>query len=125
MAKATKKGSKMLVDSIDRINVTSVSLEGKRIEIQDKLVEKQLEYFKVRDEVANRTHMAICIGMIKAFNNLTHVMTQLSHELLLVTTHTQTMPMLLPIMTHKQTTKMQKISLLAKISMNRGKFKLA
>jgi len=76
MAEATKKGSKMLVDSIDRINVTSVSLEGKRIEIQDKLVEKQLEYFKVRNEVANRTQMAMGIGMIEALNNLTHVMTQ-------------------------------------------------
>ncbi len=55
MAKTTKKGSKMLVDLIDRINATSVLLEEKWIEIHDKLVEKQLEYFKVRDEAANHT----------------------------------------------------------------------
>ncbi len=45
----------MLVESIDRINATSVLLEEKRVEILDKLVKKQLEYFKVRDEATNRT----------------------------------------------------------------------
>jgi hypothetical protein len=64
MMEVTKKWNKMLVDSIDRINATSVSLKEKRIEIQDKLVEKQLEFFKVRDEVANCMQMAMGMGMI-------------------------------------------------------------
>ncbi len=64
----------MLVESIDRINATNVLLEEKQVEIQDKLVKKQLEYFKVRDEVANCTQMGM--GMNQAFNNLAQVRTQ-------------------------------------------------
>ncbi len=66
----------MLVEFIDQINATNVLLKDEQIEIQDKLVEKQLEYFKVKDDVANHMQIAMGMDMIQVFNNLTHVMTQ-------------------------------------------------
>jgi len=40
----------MLVEFMDQINATNVLLKEEKIEIQDKLVEKQFEYFKIRDD---------------------------------------------------------------------------
>jgi hypothetical protein len=75
MAEATKKGNKMLVDSINQINATSIVLEEKWAKIQNRLVDKQIEYFKIKDEATNSTQMVMGIGMIQAFNNLARVMT--------------------------------------------------
>jgi hypothetical protein len=44
-------------------------LEEKQVEIQNKLVEKQIEYF-------NNTQMAMGMTMIQTFNNLTQAMNQ-------------------------------------------------
>jgi hypothetical protein len=76
MVESAEKGSKILVESIDWINATSVMLEEKWVEIQNILVEKQIEYFKFWDEPANNTQMAMGIRMIRAFNNLTQAMKQ-------------------------------------------------
>ncbi len=76
MVEVAEKGSKILVESIDWINATSVMLEEKWAEIQNKLVEKQIEYFKIWDETTNNTQMAMGMGMIQAFNNLTQAMNQ-------------------------------------------------
>lgn len=66
----------MLVEFIDQINATNVFLKEEKNEIQDKLVEKQLEYFKVRDDGTNHAQIAMGMGMIQVLNNLTQVMTQ-------------------------------------------------
>lgn len=76
MAEAAAKGSKILMESIDRINATSVMLEEKWAEIQNRLVEKQIEYFKIWDEATNNTQMAMGMRMIQALNNLTQAMNQ-------------------------------------------------
>lgn len=76
MVESAEKGSKILVESIDWINATSVMLEEKWVEIQNILVEKQIEYFKIWDELANNTQMAMGIKMIRALNNLTQAMKQ-------------------------------------------------
>jgi hypothetical protein len=41
------------VEFNDQINATNVLLKEEQTEIQDKLVKKQLEYFKVKDDGAN------------------------------------------------------------------------
>jgi hypothetical protein len=40
MVKVAQKGSKILMEFIDQINVTSIMLEEKGTEIQNRLVEK-------------------------------------------------------------------------------------
>jgi hypothetical protein len=40
MVEVTKKGSKILVEFIDRINATSIILEEKGMEIQNRLIAK-------------------------------------------------------------------------------------
>jgi hypothetical protein len=75
MAEATKKGSKMLVESIDHINATSIVLEEKWTKIQNRLIDKQIEYFKIKDEATNHTQMAMGMDMIQALNNLAQLMT--------------------------------------------------
>jgi len=40
MVEVTKKGSKILVEFIDQINATSIMLEEKGMEIQNRFVEK-------------------------------------------------------------------------------------
>jgi hypothetical protein len=55
MVEATQKGNKMLKEFNDQINATNVLLKEEQIEIQDKLVEKQLEHFKIKDGGANHT----------------------------------------------------------------------
>ncbi len=40
MVEVTKKGNKILMEFIDQINATSIMLEEKGMEIQNKLVEK-------------------------------------------------------------------------------------
>jgi hypothetical protein len=47
MEKTIEKGSKILVESINRINATNVMLEEKWTKIQNKFVKKQIEYFKI------------------------------------------------------------------------------
>jgi hypothetical protein len=74
MLEATKKGSKMLVESIDHINATSIVLEEKWTKIQNRLIHKQIEYFKIKDEATNHMQMAMGMDMIQAFNNLAQLM---------------------------------------------------
>ncbi len=64
------------MEFIDQINVTSIMLEEKGTEIQNRLVEKQNEYFKIYNDVAHNTQMAMGMGMIQALNNLTQAMNQ-------------------------------------------------
>jgi len=71
MAEATKKGTKLLVESIDHMNVTSLVLEDKWTKVQDKILEKQLRYFQTRNEATNCTQM----DMVWALNSLIQVMT--------------------------------------------------
>ncbi len=54
MVEMTKKGNKMLVESIDRINATNLVLEN-----------KQIEYLKTIDEAANNMQK----DMVQDFNN--------------------------------------------------------
>jgi len=65
MAKTTKKRSKML-DAINQINATNLVLQDKQIETQNKILEKQLQYFKTKTQ-------GISNDMVKALNNLTQV----------------------------------------------------
>lgn len=44
------------------------------MEIQNKLVEKQNEYFKIYDEAAHNTQMTMGMVMIQELNNLTQAM---------------------------------------------------
>lgn len=46
------------------------------MEIQNRLVEKQNEYFKFCDEVTRNTQMTMGMGMIQEINNLTQAMNQ-------------------------------------------------
>ncbi len=46
------------------------------MEIQNRVVEEQIEYFKIQDEVANNTQMAMGMGMIQTLINLTQLMSQ-------------------------------------------------
>ncbi len=46
------------------------------MEIQNKLVEKQNEYFKIYDEAAHNTQMTMGMVMIQELNNLTQAMSQ-------------------------------------------------
>ncbi len=47
-----QKREEKLVEFNDQINATNV-LKEEQIEIQDKLVKNQLEYFKIKDDGAN------------------------------------------------------------------------
>jgi len=60
MVEMTKKGNKMLVESIDRINATNLVLE-----------DKQIEYLKTINEAANNMQK----DMVQDFNNMTPIMT--------------------------------------------------
>jgi len=44
------------------------------VEIQNRFVEEYIEYFKIQDEVANNTQMAMGMGVIQTLNNLTQLM---------------------------------------------------
>ncbi len=44
------------------------------MEIQNRLVEKQSEYFKICDEASRNTQMTMGMGMIQEINNLTQAM---------------------------------------------------
>jgi hypothetical protein len=46
MVEIIKKGSKMLVESINQINATSIVFEEKWMKIQNRLVDKQLNTSK-------------------------------------------------------------------------------
>ncbi len=46
------------------------------MEIQNRLVEKQNEYFKICDEAGHNTQMTVGMGMIQEINNLTQAMSQ-------------------------------------------------
>jgi hypothetical protein len=60
MVEMTKKGNKMLVESIDRINATNLVLE-----------DKQIEYWKTINEATNNMQK----DMVQDFNNMTPIMT--------------------------------------------------
>jgi hypothetical protein len=44
------------------------------MKIQNRLVEKHIEYFEIQDEATNNTQMAMGMGMIQTLNNLTQLM---------------------------------------------------
>ncbi len=46
------------------------------MEIQNRLVEKWNEYFKICDEAGHNTQMTMGMGMIQEINNLTQAMSQ-------------------------------------------------
>lgn len=58
----------MLVESINQINATNLVLQDKQTKTQNKILEKQLQYFKTKTQDTSNE-------MVKTFNNLTQVMT--------------------------------------------------
>jgi hypothetical protein len=70
IVKATQKGSEILVDLIDKIHETSLHIEEKRMNPQDNIFKKWLDYFKCKDKLINETQMK----MVKAIACLTQVM---------------------------------------------------
>jgi hypothetical protein len=56
---ATHKGSQVLVDSIDKMHETSLFIENKHAKTQERIYEKQLDYFKGKDKLINETHINI------------------------------------------------------------------
>jgi hypothetical protein len=65
----------MLVDSIHRMKGTSLYLcplmiEDKCVKTQEIMFERQLNYYKCKDNIINETHM----NMVKTITRLTHVL---------------------------------------------------
>jgi hypothetical protein len=57
-----------MLDAINQINATNLVLQDKQIETQNKILEKQLQYFKTKTQGTSN-------DMVKALNNLTRVVT--------------------------------------------------
>jgi hypothetical protein len=68
MAKTMKNRCKMLVESINQINATNLVLQDKQTETQNKILEKQFQYFKTKTQDTSNE-------MVKTLNNLTQVVT--------------------------------------------------
>jgi len=64
MVEAIEKESEMMAKSIDRINARSLVLEDKWLEPWDKILHKQIQYFKARVEATNYTQL----DMVQTFN---------------------------------------------------------
>jgi hypothetical protein len=69
MVKATKKGTQLLVESIDPC-MKQAWLWKKRSKIQEFIIDKQLDYFKSKDKLSNETQ----INMVKVITSFIDVM---------------------------------------------------
>jgi hypothetical protein len=59
LLKPHTRGAKVLVDSIDKMHETSLFIENKHAKTQERIYEKQLDYFKGRDKLINESHINI------------------------------------------------------------------
>jgi hypothetical protein len=59
IVEATHKGNQVLVDSIDKMHDISLFIENKLAKTQERIYEKQLNYFKGRDKLINEIHINI------------------------------------------------------------------
>jgi len=59
IVEATHKGSQVLVDSIDKMHEISLFIEKILAKTQERIYEKQLDYFKGRNKLINETHIDI------------------------------------------------------------------
>jgi hypothetical protein len=69
-AAQVEEGQKEIVSSINRIHETTVEVEGKKCQNLKDISEKQLEYFKQRDNMINLTQQ----GLVRALEGLTLVL---------------------------------------------------
>jgi Skp family chaperone for outer membrane proteins len=67
---ATKKGSQMLVESINRMHETNLVLEEKQSKFQKANLAKQLDYFKSKNNLINETQM----NMVRTITSLIEIM---------------------------------------------------
>jgi hypothetical protein len=66
MVEKTQKGNQMLVESVDMIHEISFFLEEKHANIQESMLDKQLNYYKNKDQIIN----GIQICMVKAITSV-------------------------------------------------------
>jgi hypothetical protein len=59
IVEATHMGSQVLVDSINKMHETSLLIENKHAKTQERIYDNQLDYFKGRDKLINKTHINI------------------------------------------------------------------
>jgi hypothetical protein len=70
MVEATKKGNKLLIDSIDHIYASSLLMEGNYTCMQELLLWKPLKYFKAQSKDIKQNQE----NMVKVITNLVKVM---------------------------------------------------
>ncbi len=58
------------MDSIQQIHETSLVLKEKESNLQDNIIDKQLDYYKSRNKIANEIQM----NMVRAITNLIDIM---------------------------------------------------
>ena len=70
VVEATRKGSQALVDSIDQIQETSVEIEEKRLDTNERYLQQQLDYFAKQDA----SHQRTVKNLVKVLSTLTIAM---------------------------------------------------
>ncbi len=125
--KQQKKGTRCWWSSLIKSMPQMYFWRRKKMKSRTNLLKNNLNISKLEMMVPTMRRLPWAWAWFRSSITWHKLWPKLLHELLLVTTHTQTMQMLLPIMTHKQTTTiMHKISLSTKkLWINRSKFKLA